>query len=153
MSSYPPTIIIRHRKENIKKCSLRGLEVREDMLFFKYPLIKEPLLKIPYFLLDLDGPILTDKDRDKGILLLDGTWRYAQKMAENIPFLSKVETRSLPKHFQSAYPRRQTLCPDPQRGLASIEALYFAYIILQRPTQGLLINYNFQADFLLKNGL
>jgi pre-rRNA-processing protein TSR3 len=37
MSRFLPTIILRHKKENLKKCSLRGLEPREDLRFFTYP--------------------------------------------------------------------------------------------------------------------
>ena len=37
MAPFLPTIILRHRKENLKKCSLRGLETHKDLKFYTYP--------------------------------------------------------------------------------------------------------------------
>ncbi len=144
MFSFPPTIILRHRKENLKKCSLRGLESRSDFRFFTYP--KETLPDLSnYFLLSFDGPLLTEADRDLGVFLIDGTWKYAAVMGRQLPELPK---RSLPGHFKTAYPRRQDDCPEPTRGLASIEALFIAYQILGRPTEGLLDHYFWREKFL-----
>jgi len=42
---------------------------------------------------------------------------------------------------------------DPTNGLASIEALYVAYHILGRPTEGLLDHYRWANEFLDSNGL
>ena len=143
------TIIYRHKKENKKKCSLKGLEKRADMLFFEYP--TEPLPKLNnYILLDLDAPPLSVKDQDKGLLLIDGTWNYAKKMCDNIE-TSQFIPRSLPSNIVTAYPRKQTGCLDPQRGLASIEALYAAYQVLGWDTKGLLDNYYWKDLFLEKN--
>jgi len=152
MCLFPPTIIIRHRKENLKKCSLRGLETRDDMLFFSYPLKKDlPELK-NYVLLSFDGPELSTKDSASGIVLIDGTWKYAAKMQSQIKQLDDLPKRSLPKHV-TGYPRKQTLCPFPDLGLASVEALYLSYRILQRDTNNLLDNYPFKTDFFDKNFL
>lgn len=143
------TIIVRHRKENLKKCSLRGLEGRPDLYFSKYP---EPLLPDlkGYILLDLEGEPLSGKDRDKGLVLLDGTWRYAGKMRENILGLDELPKRSLP-FAHTAYPRRQDDCSDPVKGLASIEALYLAYRLLERNADSLLDHYHWKEMFLEKN--
>jgi pre-rRNA-processing protein TSR3 len=150
MSLFPPTVILRHRKENLKKCSLRGLETRSDCLFFTYP--KETLPDLSrYLLLTLDAPPLTKKDALHGLFLIDGTWRHAQTMFSQLPTPHLFSSRSLPNHFQTAYPRRQDDCLDPKRGLASIEALYIAYQILGRPTDGLLDHYHWKDLFLLKN--
>lgn len=150
MHLFPPTIIFRHRRENLKKCSLKGLETREDILFYTYP--KDPLPPLQgYILLKLDAPPLTKDDANKGLLLLDGTWRLAQAMESSIQSIS-IEARSLPL-FKTAYPRRQTGCLDPQSGLASIEALFIAYHILQRPKKGLLDSYYWKDAFLLLNEL
>jgi len=62
-------------------------------------------------------------------------------------------TRSLPIDLKTAYPRRQEDCQDPERGLASVEALFAAYTILGRDTTGLLDFYYWKEDFLLKNPL
>jgi pre-rRNA-processing protein TSR3 len=58
---------------------------------------------------------------------------------------------SVPSCFETAYPRRQPDCPDPSKGLASIEALYLAYVILGKPPTGLLDNYYWKELFLEKN--
>jgi pre-rRNA-processing protein TSR3 len=152
MFLFTPTIILRHRKENLKKCSLRGLETRNDFRFFTYP--KETLPDLSnYFLLSFDGPLLSEADSDLGIFLIDGTWNYAELMMRQLPKPHLFQTRSLPPHFQTAYPRRQEDCPEPSRGLASLEALFLTYHILGRPIEGLLDNYYWKEDFLKKNSL
>ncbi len=139
------TFILRHKKENLKKCSLTGLESREDMQFATYP--KQHLQEIPNFvLLSMDGPPL--QGNEKGIYLIDGTWKLAAKMASTLPF--SPEKRSLP-NWKTAYPRKQTGCIDPDAGLSSIEALYIAYLTLGWDTTGLLDHYHFKDEFLLKN--
>lgn len=146
MSSFPPTLILRHRKENLKKCSLKGLETRSDFIFYSYPWQQpQPVLE-NYIVLTLDAPPLTLQDREMGIFLIDGTWRYAEKMLRALqpPF----EKRSLSIGACTAYPRRQQDCSDPTRGLASIEALYLAYLILQRDPEGLLDHYHWKEKFL-----
>lgn len=154
LQPFFPTLVLRHKKENLKKCSLRGLEMRQDFRFFAYP-CHEPLPNLdPYILLTLDAPPLSPADAHHGLLLVDATWRYAEKM---LIFLSKeaphICKRSLPAHYRTAYPREQTDCPDPDAGLASIEALYLSYRILGWDTAGLLDNYYWRESFLQKNGL
>lgn len=146
MIYFPPTIILRHKRENLKKCSLRGLEQRSDMIFLTYPTSSLPDLT-GYCVLALDAPLLTLDDAHLGIFLIDGTWRYAEKMAKSLPSPPTFITRSLPPHFRTAYPRRQPDCPDPERGLASVEALYIAYSILGRNTDGLLDHYHWKERF------
>ena len=53
--------------------------------------------------------------------------------------------------YRTAYPRASKLGTDPDNGLASIEALYLAYRILGRPTDGLLDHYHWASDFLTLN--
>ncbi len=147
MQGYPPTVILRHRRENLKKCSLRGLESRDDMRFFTYPKDSLPCLE-GAVMLDLEGPELSREDGDRPLLLVDATWRWAEVMKSQIPL---VEKRSLPAGFRTAYPRKQQDCSDPERGLASVEALYIAYQILGRETAGLLENYYWKAEFIKNN--
>lgn len=146
MISFPPTLILRHRKENLKKCSLRGLETREDFRFFTYPKDTLPDLS-GYILLTPDAPPLSQEDEDKGIFLIDGTWAYASVMYKQLSFPHLFITRSIPQNIVTAYPRRQ----DEPQGLASIEALYIAYLITGRDPQGLLDNYYWKELFLQKN--
>jgi pre-rRNA-processing protein TSR3 len=148
MFTFPPTIILRHKRENLKKCSLKGLETREDFRFFTYPKDQLPETS-KYLLLAMDGTPLTKEDNQYGMILLDGTWRYAEKMQKTLP--SAQFRRSIPQGFQTAYPRRQDDCQDPNKGLASIEALFIAYTILGRDTTGLLDFYYWKKQFLESN--
>jgi pre-rRNA-processing protein TSR3 len=153
MSSFLPTTILRHRKENLKKCSLRGLEERKDLLFYTYPLTMPSSLN-GYVMLHLDQENtqeLSMNDKDCGLFLLDSTWNYEMKMHDTIKKNHSLIYRSLPKNFVTAYPRKQTACLEPERGLATVEALYIAYIILQRDTDNLLKYYHWHEAFLKKN--
>ena len=59
--------------------------------------------------------------------------------------------RSIPAGFVTAYPRRQTACPDPDAGLATIEAIYIAYTILGRHVNDVLADYRWADEFLETN--
>lgn len=142
-----PTMILRHRKENLKKCSLRGLETRDDFRFVTYPCATWPDFS-GYCLLTLNAPILSKEDAMFGLFLLDGTWKYAANMEKNLPRDTPLVKRSLPSIFHTAYPRYQTSCLDPKRGLASIEALYLAFQLTGRNTEGLLDHYYWKEQFL-----
>jgi len=146
MSSFLPTLILRHRKENLKKCSLRGLEMRADLRFFTYPKDNLPDLS-HYILLTLDAPVLTKEDSDKGLFLIDGTWKYADTMFASLEKPHSFAVRSLPTIYQTVYRRRQE---DP-RGLSSVEALYIAYCITGRDPAGLLDFYYWKEAFFNKN--
>lgn len=150
MFAFLPTIILRHRKENLKKCSLRGLESREDLSFYTYPNHFPPDLE-QYVTLHFDGELLSEKDQKKGLFLLDSTWKYEETMHTYAKKHASLVYRSLPSHFKTAYPRAQTHCHEPTRGLATVEALYIAYKILKRPTEGILDNYHWKEQFLLLN--
>ncbi|MBF5058555.1 hypothetical protein [Candidatus Neptunochlamydia vexilliferae] len=141
--------ILRHRKENLKKCSLAGLESREEMHFLTYP--TDPIPFLPNtILLTLDAPPLSPADKDHGLFLIDGTWKYAAVMERQLPHKEKWIRRNLPSDVRTAYPRKQTDCVDPTRGLASVEALYVAYDILGWDTTGLLDHYFWKEEFLKK---
>jgi len=150
MENFKKTFILRHRKENLKKCSLTGLEKRDDMKFFTYPKASMENLD-HYFVLTIDAPVLSSHDKNLGILLIDGTWKLAEKMFHQLPSGSNLQFRSLPQDWKTAYPRVQTGCIDPIRGLASIEALYATFLILGKPVEGLLDHYYFKDAFLKLN--
>lgn len=142
------TLILRHRRENLKKCSLRGLETHPLLEFFTYP--EESLPPLPgLLLLKVGAPLLTEADQDRPLLLLDATWRLAPKMEKSLP---PFEARSLPP-IATAYPRKQTECPDPMAGLASVEALYLAHRILGKSVEGLLDGYHWKEAFLSRLSL
>jgi pre-rRNA-processing protein TSR3 len=65
---------------------------------------------------------------------------------------ASIPPRSL-SNYKTAYPRVSKLGTDPENGLASIEALYVAYVILGRDPQGLLDNYHWKKEFLELNTL
>jgi pre-rRNA-processing protein TSR3 len=152
MQSFPPTVVIRHRLENLKKCSLRGLESRQDFIFLPYPYSTLPSLE-NYLILAVDAPPLTKAEGSCGLLVLDATWRYAEKMLKPLRNDSSLIYRSLPHHYRTAYPRYQTDCPDPERGLASIEAIYLSYLLMGRSVEGLLNHYYWKEKFLELNNI
>ncbi len=150
MTTEPKTIILRHNKENLKKCSLRGLESRDDMDFYTYPKDTLPPLE-SYLLLTLEGKPLSPEDAHLGIFLIDATWKYSEVMYNQLPKPHTFHPRSLPPGLRTAYPRKQTDCVDPERGLASIEALFATYVLLGKDPSGLLDNYYWKEEFLEKN--
>lgn len=152
MQPFPPTLILRHRKENLKKCSLRGIEHLPNFKFFTYPRDSLPEFS-NYIILKLGAPVLTEADKDRGLFILDGTWRYAEKMLKQVEGKISFEFRSLPDEIKTAYPRRQEDCVDPEKGLSSIEAIFIAYTILGRETEGLLDHYYWKNNFIEKNKL
>ncbi|MBA2370003.1 MAG: hypothetical protein H0V82_13445 [Candidatus Protochlamydia sp.] len=152
MQSFPPTVVIRHRLENLKKCSLRGLESRPDFIFLTYPYSSLPPLE-NYLILAVDAPPLSENEGGCGLLILDATWRYAEKMLKPLHNDPTLIYRSLPHHYRTAYPRSQNDCPDPERGLASIEAIYLSYLMMGRSVEGLLEHYYWKENFLEKNEL
>src|SRR5260221_9841995 len=117
MCEFPPTVILRHRKENLKKCSLTGLESRKDLHFYAYPWNQPQPNLNDYIVLTVDAPAITEKDANHGIVLIDSTWNLCEKMFKSISH-TPLKVRSLPHHFLTAYPRKQTGCFDPLRGLA-----------------------------------
>jgi pre-rRNA-processing protein TSR3 len=146
--NYPPTIIVRHTHENPRKCSVLPLRGRPDLRFLSYPVTARPNLE-GYLRLAAEGPELAAADAACGLLLLDGSWRWAEAMTRD--FID-VPPRSL-HGWRTAYPRISKLGTDPGNGLASVEALFLAYHILGRSTQGLLDHYRWADEFLQANGL
>ncbi len=145
---FPPTVIVRHTHENPRKCSVMPLRGRPDVLFLTYPVKERPLLE-GYVRLAAEGPLLSPSDADKGILLLDGSWRWAAAMTRDF---QDVLPRSL-HGWRTAYPRVSKLGTDPDNGLASIEALFVAYHLLGRSVSGLLDHYHWAEEFLRVNEL
>src|SRR5208283_3957648 len=141
-AAYPVTVIVRHPRENPRKCSILPLRGREDIHFCLYPVKQRPDLT-DYIRLAADGPELSCEDAGRGLLLLDGSWRWAGAMTREF---HDVPPRSL-HGWETAYPRVSKLGTDPLNGLASIEALYIAYRILGRPTEGLLDHYRWAEEF------
>src|SRR5204862_6652059 len=134
--------------ETPKKCSVLPLRGRPDVVFLNYPVAQRPALE-GYVRLAADGPELSVADETSGILLLDGSWRWAASMTRDF---ADIPPRSL-RGWRTAYPRSSKQGTDPDNGLAPVEALYVAYHFLGRPTVGLLDHYRWAAEFLRVNQL
>jgi pre-rRNA-processing protein TSR3 len=142
----PPTIIVRHSRENPRKCSILPLRGRPGIVLLGYPL-KQSVDWTGYVRLAADGPDLSVADAPSGLLVLDGSWRAAAGMTRHF---ESIPARAL-RGFKTAYPRQSKLGTDPANGLASVEALYIAHLILGRPTAGLLDHYHWREEFLRAN--
>lgn len=145
--SHPATVIVVHPKERRSKCSVEPLRGRDDFRFFTFP----DKVSIPldgYIRLGLGGPELSERDADAGLLVLDGTWRHAAKME---PAYTQVPIRTLPA-IRTAYPRTSKIFHDPDGGLATVEAIYAALRIMNRPVTGILDQYRWKEEFLAQNG-
>ena len=140
-----PTVIIVHPKERRAKCSVLPLRGDPRLVFHKYP--RRPADLSNYVQLGMTGPVLSAEDAESGLLLLDGTWRYADDMAAKF---ADVPLRTLPV-IETAYPRVSKVRDDPTGGLATVEALYAALRLLGRSTRGLLDQYPFATEFLRRN--
>jgi pre-rRNA-processing protein TSR3 len=145
---FPVSVIVRHPKENPLKCSVLPLRGRPDLVFLTHPVTRPPSLE-GYIRLAAEGPELSAADAGAGVLLLDGSWRWAEGMHRAF---QDVPARSL-HGYKTAYPRASKQGTDPDNGLASVEALFLAYSILGRPTEGLLEHYHWAEEFLRLNGL
>src|SRR5262249_61706878 len=104
---------------NPKKCSILPLRGRDDMHICAYPVKHRPDLT-GYVRLAADGPELTAADAASGLLLLDGSWRWAGAMERDF---ADVPPRSL-HSWRTAYPRVSKHGTDPDSGLTSLEAVY-----------------------------
>lgn len=122
--------VIRHPRENLKKCSLRHLHGRADFEFFK---ATENFLfdATGFILLEIGAPPITPSDGGKPILLLDSTWRLLPSIRAKVR--GDFIPRSIPQSVRTAYPRVSKVFSDPD-GLATIEALYAALKFSARPT-------------------
>ena len=142
----PPTIIVVHPKERRSKCTVEPLRGLDGFRFWKFP-SRGPESLAGYVRVGLGGPLLTRKQRETGLLFLDGTWRLADRMA---PDFADLPVYSLGP-WQTAYPRTSKLFEDPAAGLATIEAVFAAYAQIGRGTNGLLDEYRWHDEFLQHN--
>lgn len=142
----PPTVIVVHPRENRQKCSVEPLRTNPQFAFWTFP-DRGPEPITSYVRLGIGGPLLSPQDAASGLLVLDGTWRLAQRME---PSFRALPVRSLPA-WKTAYPRVSKVFADPLEGLATIEAIFAAYVALGRDTTGLLDRYYWADQFLELN--
>ena len=138
-----PVSVIRHQKERRSKCSLTALEEREDITFYKAN--QGWSFDVTGFtVLALDAPELSVADAGRPLLLLDSTWRLLPQLQTHL--YGCAVSRTLPA-VDTAYPRVSKLTKDPFGGLASIEALYLAKLVLGERDDSLLESYYWREEF------
>lgn len=145
-TAHPRVTILRHYKERLAKCSLRGLEARGDFTFRTI----RPGLSFDaggHTLLTVEAPVLTPADAVRPLLLLDSTWRLLPQLEAALTGTPPVP-RSLPRGLVTAYPRTSKISEDPAAGLASVEALYAALRLLGHDDPTLLDDYYWRDEFL-----
>jgi len=138
---------VRDPREPARKCSLTPLRGMVDVRFISMRFGRR-VDAGRRILLHPDGEALSPADRGIGLLLIDCTWRKVSKFAKRID--GELLRRRLPE-LVTAYPRHSKLAPDPEHGLASVEALYAAVALLDIPRPELLARYRWAADFLAAN--
>jgi pre-rRNA-processing protein TSR3 len=137
-------VIIRHPKEKRSKCSLTPLEGRSDMKFYRAREGWE-FNASGYTVLGLDAPVLSNEDAARPLLLLDSSWRLLPRLEACLT--GHAVRRSLP-NVTTAYPRTSKIAEDPMGGLASVEALYLARLLIGARDDSLLVDYYWKNSFL-----
>ena len=140
-------LILRDPRESTRKCSLTPLRGKPGVRFVAYHRDKH-IEAGERVLLHPDGEPLSPADGGRGLLLVDCSWRRLDSLLITVD--GDPPRRSLPE-LTTAYPRRSRTFEDPARGLASIEALYAALVLLGRPTRGILSGYLWAGEFLAAN--
>lgn len=146
-SDDPFILILRDPRESVKKCSLTPLRGKDGVHFVPYYRDKR-IDASGRILLDPDGAEFTPADRGKDLFLIDCAWRRVGQLSATVD--GPVERRRLPA-LVTAYPRVSRTFVDPAAGLASIEALFAATVLLGRPRLDLLDAYRWRDAFLSAN--
>lgn len=140
----PKVTVIRHPKERRSKCSLKGLEERADIDFYRAR--PDWTFDVTGFtVLGLEAPLLSLEDADRPLLLLDSTWRLLPQIEACLT--GKGVRRTLPT-VATAYPRTSKIAEDPNGGLASVEALFLAKLLFGERDDALLEDYYWRLQFL-----
>jgi pre-rRNA-processing protein TSR3 len=168
----PFIVALRHVKEKRSKCSLTGIETFSGT-FFRRARPGFSLDGTGFVLLAPGFPEISPADaflsaaeeahlcangraefiqRDaegralRPVLLLDCVWRLLPGMRAKVTG-TPVE-RSLPAWVASAYPRVSKLTEDPEEGLATIEALHAALVLMGFDCPEILEGYRWKEEFL-----
>ena len=141
-------VVLRDPKESARKCSLTPLRGREDVTFVEWS-GGRTVEGEGKTLLHVEGEPLSRGDGGRDLLLLDASWKKVPRMLRAVR--GAPVRRSIPEGIVTAYPRRSRTYPDPSAGLASVEALYVASVVLGAPDPTLLEGYLFGGAFLARN--
>ena len=140
-------LIVHDPREPKNKCSVTGLSGMPGVRFA--PLRGNARIDAGRRVwLHPEGDEIGPEDRGLGLLLIDCTWRRLAALSKRIN--GELFLRRLPR-LVTAYPRRSKLTPDPDHGLASVEALYAATALLDVPCPALLAHYHWAEGFLAAN--
>ena len=139
------TVVIRHKREKLSKCSLTPLHGRPG---FKFLTARDELAfdATGYTMLAVDAPVISRADSGRPLLLLDATWPLLPAVRRSV--VGEPIARSIPADVPTAYPRVNKMGKDPAGGLASIEALFVAHLMLGFCDLTLLDDYHWRHAFL-----
>ncbi|MBK7878005.1 MAG: hypothetical protein IPJ77_20265 [Planctomycetes bacterium] len=140
-------LIVRDPRESTKKCSLTPLRGMEGVRFATYAHDRR-VAAGRRLLLHTEGELISPRDAGLPLLLVDCCWRRVPTLLRTVD--GEFVRRRLPP-LATAYPRTSDLVPDPEQGLASIEALYAALALLGDPRPELLAHYRWREEFLRAN--
>ena len=143
----PHILILRDSRESHAKCSLTPLRNLPGIRFAAWRR-EQRLSAEGRILLCPEGELLTRADRGRDLLLIDCSWRRLPMLNRSLE--GETLRRRLPE-LVTAYPRKSKTYDDPVGGLASIEALYAATVILGEPMIELLDSYYWRDQFLDDN--
>jgi pre-rRNA-processing protein TSR3 len=140
-------LILRDPRESTKKCSLTPLRGMPGVRFVAHA--KDRRIDASgRILLHPDGEPLGVEDQGRGLLILDCAWRRVPELLAQVD--GDPPRRKLPP-LTTAYPRKSRTFLDPGEGLASIEALYAALLLLGEARPEILEGYRFADRFLAVN--
>ncbi len=140
-------LILRDPRESLAKCSLTPLRGLARVRFVEYDRERR-LAAGERILLHPEGQEFSPADRGRDLLLVDCAWRRVPQLLGTVDGV--LHARRLPV-LVSAYPRKSKLFADPATGLASVEALYVATLLMGSPRPELLQHYRWRAEFLAAN--
>ena len=140
-------LILRDPRESVAKCSLTPLRGAEGVRFVQFRR-EQKVQAEGRILLTPEGELLGRADRGRGILLIDCSWRRVPQLLGTV--VGEIVRRRLPE-LVTAYPRKSKDNLDPATGLASIEALHAASVIMGERSEALLESYLWRDEFLRAN--
>jgi len=140
-------LILRDPRESKKKCSLTPLAGKPGVRFVTYN--RERRLEAGgRILLDPEGEPFSASDQGLPLFLIDCAWRRVPSLRAQVD--GQLLRRRLPE-LTTAYPRVSRVFNDPSVGLASIEALFVASVLIGAPRLDLLAAYRWRDEFLEQN--
>jgi len=140
-------LILRDPRESKAKCSLTPLRGAPGIAFLEYR--HDRRFEVGgRVLLSPEGEPFGPDDAGSDLLLIDCAWRRVPRLLGRCD--GELRPRRLPA-LVTAYPRSSKTFRDPDAGLASVEALYAASVLLGEPHPEWLADYRWRDEFLRAN--